>query len=1085
MAMTGSVGALVGNPLSLDQLRLWRALVACPAQSFRSYGIVKAAGGLSLPRLREAFEQVSRDHDLLRSRLVSIPGMVYPVLMAGNAGPVVYRDMGSLGGDEDRAVDRMGQELASSRFSLEESSLVDVCFGRLGDRGVLWGLAIPAFLADGPSVEMLLEQVSLVASDMEAGASGRARQSAPLSYGAICQWRERLVESEEAGVGKRLWQERLASYDSALRETILPAARGNPFTQSPDVHRVSTRTSADLAARLAGPGGSASASRFFAAWYFLLWKLCNGPAADFYVAAQFDGRSVTDLAGAIGPLERFLPIAATVNPGQAFRRLCDDLAEQIEQANEWQDCFSWSGLDDLEDGSARIRSFDYCFDYCSGFVESAATLALRRRYSRSEQYQLKLDVLCSHGHGCELALYHDPRHISHDQASELLRAYRHVLEQAAGDDTIRLQDLKWREADRADTDATAAGRPVSARPIEPVSDRFSRVAAQYPDRIALAGERQSLSYARLNERSDALAQAIRRRAPAPESCIAMIGGLSFNTIIGLVAILKAGHHFVYIDPEHPPARTLKLLRECGATVMLHDGGPSETRARALTDTLGLDDASVIDVDDELSGREAPRGGHRAHAVHPEQLAYVTYTSGSTGEPNGVMISHASLADQMEWLVREFRFSCDDSWLLKTPLGFDASIWEWMTPLCVGGTLVFGGQKLHLDPTRIATRIRDHRVTALQGVPSLLRIMIDEARPEELSSLRYVFAGGEALPPDLCRAIGERWAATLINLYGPTETTINATSWEAPRRLAPWADASIGRPAAGMRAWVLDTLLQPLPPNFMGELYLTGTGLARGYARKPGVTAEKFLPARLGAGQRMYRTGDLVSRDDDGQLFYWGRRDNQVKLRGYRVELGEVEALLSSHDAIKTTAACICAATDNADHAQLIAYVVPRDPARRPDTQDLREYLRARLPEYMVPASIIALDGLPLRPSGKVDRKMLASPDFVDLHRTSAYAAPQTSTQETLCDIWRRILDLETVGIGDDFLKLGGQSLLVTRLVGHVREALGIEISPRLVFDFPVLRDFAEQIDRLQSSKAVRDNGADERRSPRMKANDAP
>jgi amino acid adenylation domain-containing protein len=1076
--MKNSVNALVGNPLSLDQLRLWRAMLDCPAQSFRSYGIVKVAGNLSLARLRDAFEHVSRDYDLLRSRLVRIPGMVYPVLMSGNAGPAVYCDMGVFDGDNSSAVERMAHELVSYRFPLEGSSLIYVCFGQLKTGEALWGLAAPSFLADGPSVEILLKRISRVASNGDSAAMGNGLEPS-LPYSSISQWRERLMESEEAEAGKRLWQERLIAHDDAHLDTIVPAASGHQPGDSPDIRRVEARLPAEIGARFAEADPSAAtSSRFFAAWYFLLWKLCNCPAADFRVAAHFDGRSVTDLASAIGPLERFLPIVAPVDPNQQWRALCDEVARQLESAGTWQDCFSWSRSDALEDSSAKMRSFDYCFEFFTEFVESGAKLALMRRYSRSERYKIKLDVMCSRENGCELVLYYDLRHISNHHAAEVIGAYRYLLEQMAADKMVGLKDLRWPATARNGAEATATNRPASVDTAD-VRDRLIRTAAQYPDRIALASDEQSLSYARLNERTDALAQTIRSRALEPESCIAMVGGISFDTIIGLIGILKAGHCFVHIDPEHPPARTEKVLRECGARLILHEAVTRDPRLQILAERLRLDPAAVVDVKEASLRREATCGNSSNPALHSDQLAYIIYTSGSTGEPNGVMISHGSLAKQIAWLTGAFGFHPDNSWLLKTPLGFDASVWEWMTPLCLGATLVFGGKDLHLDPARIVKKVRDHKVTALQMVPNLLRIMINAAKPEDMSSLRYLFSGGEALPPDVCQAIHQGWRARLINLYGPTETTINATWWEVPRELPRWAEIPIGHPVDGMSALILDKLGQELPPHFIGELHLTGSGLARGYVQKPDATADKFMACHLGAGQRMYRTGDLVSCDEDGTLFYWGRRDNQVKLRGYRIELGEIEALLSSHAAVQTAAVCISGAIEDVDAAQLIAYVVPNDRSSRPDTQEFRDYLRARLPEYMVPASIIVLHELPLTRTGKVDRKALASRDFVDQHRSASYVASETSTQAKLCEIWRRVLGVEMVGIKDDFLALGGQSLLVARLIGHIRDALGIDVSPRLIFDFPVLQDFAEQIDQLHSLAGESNRRAPS--SPELKA----
>lgn len=1057
--MSVCVDSLTGTPLSMEQLRLWRCLGDCPAQTFRSYAIA-AIGNCDFSDVRRAFEIVVRDHDQLRCRLVNIPGMVYPVLMEGGA--CEYHDLGDLGDDLQSAIDTMARALASCTFALEETLPAHLLLGRLARGGVLLGLTMPAFLGDGASVDLVLRKTArLIAGGI---AQDDSAQSRAASYRKIHRWREQILAAAEANTGQLLWRERLAACERSSWDSIIPGiaiSDTDPSADASPIRGIRGALALATIAKFARGEPRVARAYLFAAWYLLLWKLGNCPR-EFLVASCFDGRSMEDLAGAVGPLERFLPLGVALDASRSLRELCDELVAQFDEAEEWQDCFSWSSFDAVEDSGAAIRSFDHCFEFIT--VEPATTRDARcvslRRFSRSERYKLKLDVTYTDGEDGEVALHYDVRHISQRHAQQLLDTYTFFLMQAAADDAIRLLDMQWSETKPAGEMAPSRADDAA----EYVTHRFRRMAGRYRDRVALASREQSLSYAQLDWCTDVLALRIGCGTDSPESSVAVVGATSFHTVMGLLATLKAGHCFVHIDPECPRARVLQVLRECGAKVVLYDETATAVDVRALGRGLGLRDEAIIAIAEAI----ADGAGYRDRAssiTHPAQLAYVAYTSGSTGAPHGVMISHGSLANQIGWLARSQVFSSADVWLLKTPLSFDASVWEWLTPLCIGATLVCDGVNLHLQPANIVANVRDHRVTVLQVVPNLIRILLGEAQPNDLASLRHLFAGGEQLPADACHLMSGS-QARLINLYGPTETTINATWWVAPRDFTRPQETSIGQPVTGMSAHVLDPLGQELPCGFIGELHLTGTGLARGYAQQPDTTAAKFIPSPFGSGQRMYRTGDLVSRDEHDNLFYWGRRDNQVKLRGYRIDLGEIEAVLAAHAAVKTAAACILAGDGTAANSQLIAYVVLRDATVRPSTEELRDHLRSRLPEYMVPASTVVLNALPLKPSGKIDRRKLESPEFTELRRCDAYVAPQTETQKKLCAIWQRLLEVDRVGIGDDFLQLGGQSLLVTRLVGYIDESLGIEISPRLVFDYPVLRDFAAQLDLLAYARTA-------------------
>jgi len=1031
---------LLASPLSQEQLRLWRLLAACPAQSFRSYGVVEVDTDMSLGELRQAFEVVSQRHELLRLQPAAVPGLVYPVLEEVPTCPVEYHEMGTLHGNETDAIEAIARELAACEL-LNAQRPIRVCFGTLAQGGTLWGLALPAYLGDGPSVDAILVDVSRAVVNARNPQPGGARSS----YRNISHWREQVLAAPEAQPGRGFWEAQLQAPQSLSRDTIVL-----------DERHLRPGDGVDIGTLTARWPGEIESSRALAAWYWLLWKLCDCPKSGLHIGTHFDGRSTAREREAIGPLERFLPISVPIDAGQRFGAVCEALAAQLDRASEWQDCFSWSHFDDLEDEGGPIRSYDYCFESVASprpLVERQG-LSLKCRFSRSESYRLKLDIVRVSAYEAGITLHYDSAHFPPSHARQLLHTYRGVLEQVARDPDIRLRELTWGYPELPDAPVTAQSGHQQEE-CESVVERFWRTAATHPDRIALTDDRHCLSYACLAARTQSLARTIRNRAPQPDSCVAVVGAISFNTVLALLAVLGAGRCFVHVDPDYPPARVRKMLRECHCQLILYAGCGMADSSRRLAEALGIAPQQIVTVDGGTLADGTPVVSANVHAA---QLAYAIYTSGSTGDPNGVLISQGSLARQIDWLLHSFDFSAQDTWLLKTPLGFDASVWEWLTPLCLGARLALAGPGLHLQPGRMAACIAAHRVTVLQVVPNQLRAVLSEAEPRQLRSLRLLFVGGEELPADLCWMVREHSDTALINLYGPTETTINATWWAAPARFARTDATSIGWPVAGMQALVLDPHGQKLPPGFMGELYLLGSGLARGYAGKAPLTAEKFLPAPVGVGQRMYRTGDRVCRTQDGALRFLGRLDKQIKLRGYRIELGELEAVLCAHSGVRTAIACIWAATGSTAESRLVAYAVARDAASRPAVEELRAHLRAQLPEYMVPASIIVLDTLPLTVTGKVNRKLLASPEFIGLHRAGTPEPAQTRTQRVLCDIWRQILQVEVVGINDDFLQLGGQSLLVTRLVAHVRSTLGIDLSPRVVFDFPVLRQLAEYID---------------------------
>ena len=568
--------------------------------------------------------------------------------------------------------------------------------------------------------------------------------------------------------------------------------------------------------------------------------------------------------------------------------------------------------------------------------------------------------------------------------------------------------------------------------------------------MALIFEDERLTYAELDRRANQLAHYLRRLGVGSETRVGVLAERSTQLVVALLGILKAGAAYVPLDASHPPARLAFMLADARVRVLLTRNYPA--------DKLPPHGARVVafEAEEEAIEREDGAQPPRVADLGPDQLVYVMYTSGSTGEPKGVMVTHAGVVNSV-WSRQQIQpLTAQDRTLLKTPLGFDASVWELFWPLSSGACVVIARAGGEGDTGYLRDTIIRRGVTTLYFVPSLLSVFIAEEGLEAATRVSQLICGGEPLPAQTARRFYERFPrARLHHSYGPTETSIGSTEWTcAPRLERP--TAHVGRPVANTRLYVLDRFLNPVPVGVTGELFVGGCGVARGYAGRPAQTAERFVPDPFSGepGARLYRTGDLVRYLNDGNVEFSGRADSQVKLRGLRVELGEVEAALSGHAAV-----CECAVVAREDaegDKRLVAYVV-NAPTESLAADELRGFLRSKLPEYMVPARYVYLAALPLLASGKVDRKALPAPEGVET-QASEYQAPRTPIEEVVAGVWSEVLGVGRVGVRDNFFELGGHSLLATRVVSRVREALGVELALTRFFEIPVVEELAREVE---------------------------
>ncbi|MGQ4599010.1 amino acid adenylation domain-containing protein [Nocardia sp. R6R-6] len=571
---------------------------------------------------------------------------------------------------------------------------------------------------------------------------------------------------------------------------------------------------------------------------------------------------------------------------------------------------------------------------------------------------------------------------------------------------------------------------------------FDERVATDPDAIALEFGAEALTYAELDARANRLARLLIAGGAGPDTTVALCVRRSLELVIGMYAIVKAGAAYLPLDPEHPAERLGQILRHaeplCLLTAARDELDLPDVAARMDIDTVpvsGFADAPVTDAD-------------RRGELRPDHLAYVIFTSGSTGKPKGVGVTHAAIVNRLRWMQHEYPLDRSDAVLQKTPATFDVSVWEFFWPLQIGARLVVAAPDGHRDPAYLAHVIAERGITTAHFVPSMLSVFVTEADLSGCTGLRLVFCSGEALPAATVReCYAELPGCELHNLYGPTEAAVDVTYWPCP------SDASgvpIGSPVWNTQTYVLDSRLQPVAPGAVGELYLAGVQLARGYLRQPRLTADRFVANPFTAGTRMYRTGDLArwqvgrSGAEPGVLEYLGRSDFQVKIRGLRIELGEIEAALLDSPGV---ARAVCVARTGRTGDELVAYVVAAKHADgdvRLDTAALLTGLRRTLPGYMVPSALMQLDELPLNANGKIDRKALPTP-ATGVRPIRPVAEPRTEVERVLAGIFAEVLDTE-IGVEDSFFEMGGNSLIAARAVARINAALGTALSIRDLFE---------------------------------------
>ncbi|KOG32629.1 non-ribosomal peptide synthetase [Streptomyces resistomycificus] len=850
------------------------------------------------------------------------------------------------------------------------------------------------------------------------------------SYGDYLAW----LSGQDREASAARWKDELAGFD---QPTLLAAGRAQKGEAS-RLGRVEVPLSIDQGrelARRAAELGVTLNTLLQGAWAVLLSKLTG--QHDVVFGAAVNGRPA-DLVGSdemVGLFINTLPTRVGCRPNQTVGEVITDLQDrQISLLDHHS-----YGLADIQRGVGLPALFDtivvfenYPIDR-EGIVEandSAGFSIDAIRPFAGSHYPLTLN---SSDPYLRLSLDYQTNLFERDAAQEIAARLVRVLEQVLKDPKTpvgAIQVLSEHERRWLVRGVNDTAHPL---PAGTLPDAFEAQAAREPDRVALIGEQQTLTYGEFNQRANRLAHWLIEQGAGPERLVAVRIPRSVDLMVAIYAVVKAGAAYLPIDTELPQDRVRHVLDSAKPLLVL-DG--------QLPDTGGYPTTNP------------------ERTLSPDNAAYVIYTSGSTGGPKGVQVAHRSVMNRLTWGLAHFDVHAGDRVLLSTTASFDVSVPELFAPLQAGAAVVIARPDGRRDPAYLADLIRREQVTGADFVPSLLEAFLAEPSARQCTALRWIEVAGEAFPAALAnRATDLLPGCSVHNLYGPTEASVEVTAWQH----VPGADrVPIGAPVWNTQVYVLDAALRPVAPGVAGELYLAGTQLARGYLGQSALTANRFVACPFGEpGARMYRTGDVVRWNEDGQVEYIGRSDFQVKIRGFRIELGEIEQALSAHPGVDSAVAVV--REDRAGDQRLVAYVVPgggtTDVAGL-DVTALTDLAREHLPKYMVPSAIVPLTTLPTTPSGKLDRNALPAPEHTE---TEPGRGPRNPNEEVLCRLFAELLGVQEVGIDVDFFNHGGHSLLATRLIGRIRNELNVDVKVTTVFRSPTVAQLAARIEKLATS----------------------
>ena len=1042
-------------PASFAQQRLWFLNQLAPGNPF--YNVSTAlclTGSLDLRSLEQTFNEIVQRHETLRTTFAMFEGELVQIIAPILTVSLPTIDLQNLSqNQQETAALQLATDAAQRPFDLAAGPLFKVTLLQLSETEHILLLNLHHIVADGWSIGVLIRELGMLYTAFVKNERSHL-PALPVQYADFAEWQHQWLQGEVLETQLAYWRQQL----NGITALNLPTDRQRPAVPSYRGAKQLIALSPALTASLKSLSQQESATLFItllAAFQTLLYRYTG--QVDIAVGTPIANRNQSEIEALIGFFVNSLVLRADLSENPTFRELLHRVKNVAIAAYAHQDLPFEKLVEELHPDRELSRNplFQVSFSLQNTPVAALELPGIALRAIDFDAGTAKLDLECH--------LWEDAGSIQgqfvystdlFDSATIARMAghFQTLLEAIVANSQQHLSDLALLTAPEyqqllIDWNDTQRDYPQN----QCFHQLFEERVALTPDAVAAVFENQQLTYRQLNSRANQLAHYLQQLGAAPEVLVGLCVERSLDAIVGLLGIIKAGAAYLPLDPTYPQERLNFMLEDAQVSILVTQ--QHLVKKLIQPESSGVFSIVCLDSDREIIAQQSSQ--NPTTNIIAQNLAYVIYTSGSTGKPKGVLIEHRGLYNLALAQIEAFNLNSNHRILQFASLSFDASIFEIVMALGTGATLYCALKESLLPGQTLIQFLQDNAITHATFPPSLLAVLPNA----ELPALQTIVCAGESCSPDVVK----RWASgrRFFNAYGPTEATVWSSLAEIGDSLrdsfASRQKPPIGRPIANTQLYILDENLQPVPVGIPGELYIGGSGLARGYLNRPELTAQRFIanPFSQKAGERIYKTGDLARYFPDGNIEFLGRTDEQVKIRGYRIELGEIEALLIQHPAVKEI---VVVAEDNlSGNKRLVAYVVPNQ-NQTPNPVGLRNFLKEKLPNYMIPNAFVAMDFLPLTPNGKIDRLRLRAPGNLTSNSIDqSCIAPRTPTESTLAQIWGQILHAERVGVRDNFFDLGGDSLLAIRLINEINQQFERELPLSALFLNPTIEGLADSL----------------------------